>query len=110
QTQLVQEDPGDVNIRCDLARTLSNLGLSLHRAGREDDARDVLRAGVASLREGLEHSPQAGGSLRWLMNGQYVNLSLVERAAGRPDDSVGVTLDRLNACAPDADEFYRGAL
>ena len=110
QEPLVREDPDNVNCRFDLGRTLTNLGLALHKLKRDDEARDVLRGGIASLREGLERSPQTADGLTWLMNGQYVNLSLVERSAGRAEDAVAVTRERLKVCANDADELYRGAL
>jgi serine/threonine-protein kinase len=110
QEKLVTDDPSNFDCRCDLGRTMCDLGLALLRVNRPDEAREALRAGIASLREGVERSPEAAGDLRWLMNGQYLNLSMVERTAGRPNDAVAATLDRLNACAPDADEFYRGAL
>lgn len=44
------------------------------------------------------------------MNGEYVNLSLVERGAGRPEDALAVTRERLSRCGDNADELYRGAL
>jgi serine/threonine-protein kinase len=110
QEGLLADDPDNYDCRCDLGRTMINLGLAALRLKGPDEARAVLRAGIASLQQGIERSPQTAGELRNLMNSEYVNLSAAERSAGRPDDAVAVTLERLARCAPEADELYRGAL
>ena len=110
QQKLIADDPNNYDLRCDLGRTTCDLGLALCSGKRFDEARDVLRAGIASMREGLERSPQAAAGLRWLLNANYVNLSLVERSADRPDASLDVTAERLKTFGDDGDELYRGAL
>ena len=110
QQKLLADDPANYDLRVDLGRTACDLGLSLFKVNRLDEARDVLRDGAAALREGLDRSPQGAAGLRWLQNAVYVNLSLVERAAGRPDEAAAVTAERLRSCADGADEYYRGAL
>ena len=110
QQKLIADDPDNYDLRMDYGRTTCDLGLALFKGNRFDEARDVLRIGAVSLREGLERSPQGAAGLRWLLNAVYVNLSLVERGAGRPDDAAAVTAERLKACADDGDELYRGAL
>ncbi|HVS37157.1 MAG TPA: serine/threonine-protein kinase [Gemmataceae bacterium] len=110
QQGLIAEDPSNYDLRCDFGRTSLNLGLALFKVNRLDKARDALRMGVTSLRDGLERSPEGAAELRWLLNAHYVNLSLVERGAGRPDDAAAVTTERLKAGGDDADELYRGAV
>ncbi len=109
QQKLAADDPNNYDLRCDLGRTTCDLGLALFKGNRLDEARDVLRAGIASMREGLERSPQGAGELRWLLNADYLNLSLVERGAGQPDAALAVTAERLKTF-DDGDELYRGAL
>jgi tetratricopeptide (TPR) repeat protein len=109
QKQVADADPKNIECRCDLANTAVNLGLALWRFGRFDDARRVLRTGAASARAAMDQAPQSAHP-RQLLNDLWINLSLVERAAGRPADSMAVTLDRLKLCPDDPDELYRAAL
>jgi tetratricopeptide (TPR) repeat protein len=109
QEKAVDADPSNIECRLELASTLDNLGLVLWRFHRLLEAHEVLQEGVEKLRPAVEKAPHARAP-RQALSDMLVNLSLVERAAGRPSDAVAVTRDRLELVPDNADELYRGAL
>jgi len=106
--ELVKENPDKLDYRCDLGRTMSNLGLNLGFANRNGEALLVLHEGLQAMRPAFAKAPQILG-YRQVMNSLLGNLSEVERSLNHPAESAAAILERQQLWPDNPEVLYRSA-
>jgi eukaryotic-like serine/threonine-protein kinase len=104
--QLIKEHPDKLDYRCDLGRTLSNLGFNLSVKGHKTEAILVLYEGVEHQRYAFDRAPEIYG-YRHVLNALYGNLGEVERALNHPAESVAAILERQKLWPHSGAELFR---